>query len=183
MSFKRKEHYGGPSMILTHIIDNSDTIQVGDAVKLRNGNLEVSAAGEAIHGIVVDIVDKKGNSVFGSLATLGSATVSGTPYSGTVVVASNNETVDLIAAKVETSPFVVFSGDVDGTINTTNTSAKAGGWLDLTDENSLDETTHTRTITIGGQMKCWGTDPDDSTRLLVSINESEAWYAGDPMTG
>jgi len=184
MSFKIKEVLGN-SKLMTHIIDNSDTIQVGDAVKLRNGNLEVAAGGEAIHGIVVDIVDKNGNSVFGSLAVVGSAAVTGTPAmgSGQVVVASDNETVDLIAAKVETSKDVVFSGDVDGTIGTTTVSNKAGGWFDLTDENSISETSHTRTITTGGQLKGLGTDPDDSTRLLVSINESEMWDSGTGLDG
>lgn len=184
MSFKKVKQFGD-SMLLEHVIDNSDTVVVGELVKLRNGNLEVVTAGDAIHGVVVDFVDKKGNSVFGSIASVGSATVTGnapTPGVGQVAVASDNETVDLIAARVETSKTVFYSADVDGTISTTNNSDSAGGWLDATDENSVNETTHTRTITTGGQLKNWGRDPDDSTRLLVSINESECWDAGDPMT-
>jgi len=149
---------------------------------LRNGNLEVVTAGDAVHGVVVDIVDKNGNSMSGSLAVVGSATVSGLPSALSVAVASDNETVDLVAAKVETSKFAIYSADVDGTMNTTSSSNKAGGWVDMTDKDSVDETTHTRTITTGGQMKNWGVDPEDSSRMLVSINESEAWDAGDPLS-
>jgi hypothetical protein len=142
-------------------------------VKLRNGNIEVGSAGVALGGVVIDIVDKNGNSIFGSLAVVGSATVTGQPGAGIVTVYSDNETVDLIAAKVEMSPFAIYSCDIDGTMNTTVASNKIGGWVDLTDENSVNETTTTRTIATGGQLNCWGVDPDDSIRMLVSICEHE----------
>lgn len=174
---KRKEQFG-PSILRTVIIDNSDTVAIGDAVKLRNGNVEVSAADGAFSGVVVGLVDKEGKSVFGSLATLGSATVSGNPASGSVVAYSDNETVDKIAAQIEMSPYVVYSADVTGTIGTTNSSEKIGGWVDMDDEDSVDETTFNRTISTGGQLNGWGTDPDDSTRLLVSIHEHEFFNNG-----
>lgn len=177
MSLLRKEQYG-PSILREVIIDNSDTITIGDAVKTRNGNLEVASADGAFSGVVVDLVDKNGNSVFGSLAVLGSATVSGQPGSGYVAVASDNETVDLIAARIEMSPYVIYSATVEGTIGTTNSSDKIGGWVDMNDEDSVDETTFTRTITTGGQLNGWGEDPDDSTRMLVSIHEHEFFNNG-----
>src|SRR3990167_6798272 len=137
MAFTRYSTY--LPMIEEQIIDNSDTAQVGDAVRLRNGDLEVHAAGAAIRGIVVDIVDRNGNSIFGSIAILGSATVSG---GDTVAVASDNETVDQVKARIDTSKFSIYSAAVDGTMNTTTASNKPGGWVNGTDENSIDETTH-----------------------------------------
>jgi hypothetical protein len=61
-------------------------------------------------------------------------------------------------------------------MNTTLTSDDGGGWCDIAVSSNvitIDETTHTRTITNGGQYYNWGVDPADSTRMLVSISESE----------
>ena len=71
------------------------------------------------------------------------------------------------------SPFAVYSATVTGTMNTTAASNKLGGWIDHDDEDSVEEGTHTRTIGTGGVFKCWGVDPDDSTRMLLSIAEHE----------
>jgi len=174
----------GPSY-QTVVIDNSDVIEVGDYVKMRNGNLEVVTAGDAGSGVVVDVVNSNGLSLApeqGSIASAGSATIS----SGVVTVASDNETVDLIAAKIDMSPFAVYSATVTGTINTTATSAKPGAYINTDDENSIDETTATRTIGTGGQFVTFPSltpangarDDNDTTRLLVVINEHEFWNNG-----
>src|SRR3990167_4001976 len=164
MSFRFKKCLLGVGPALqTIIIDNSDTIQLGDAIITRNGNAEVAAADGAIAGFVHSIVDKNGNSVFSSLAVLCSATISG---GDTCVAASDNETVDLIAVIYDVSKLSIYSAATTGTIDTTVTSSKPGIWLDLDDENSVEEATATRTIATGGTMKGWGTDPEDSTRLL-----------------
>ena len=160
------------------VIDNSDDVQIGDAVKCLNGNLEKLAAtsSQSVFGVIVDIVDKNGNSVFGSIAELGTASLSSTnPLSGTVTVASNNETVDLIAAKVVVDKNARFSVDVTGTVNTTVSSTKPGAYLNCDDENSVDETTATRTAGTARQFYSWGADPNDTTRLIVSINASEVY--------
>ncbi|MDP1729386.1 MAG: hypothetical protein Q8L27_04240 [archaeon] len=179
MAFKRKKNFG-IEIIETTIIDNSDTIYMGQPVKTRNGNIEIIAAGDAMSGVVVDIVDKNGNSIFGSLAVKGLATVSGSPDSGYVTVGATNETVDLIAAKIDMSPFTIYSASVTGTMNTTNASNKKGGWVDgvvASSQVSINETTNTLTVGTAGQFKNWGVDPDDSSRMLVSIAESEFFTA------
>lgn len=173
MALLKKHNFNGPEMIVQVIIDQSDTIQMGDAVNLRNGNVEIGTADSALAGVVVGLVDANGNSVFSSLAVLGSATVSGSEFSGSVAVASDNETVDRIAAEIDVSPYTVYSATVTGTMGTTSSSEKIGGWIDMDDENSVEETTFTRTITTGGQLSNWGEDPDDTTRMLVSIHEHE----------
>lgn len=175
MAFKYRKNLNGnsqPAMIRV-IIDNSDAVERWDAVKCLNGNLELLAAtsSQSVFGIVNDIVDKNGNSVFGSLAVLGSATVSG----NVVTVAGTNETVDLIAADVIIDKNAVFSVDVTGTVNTTVSSAKPGAYLNCDDENSVDETTATRTPGTARQFYSLGQDPQDTTRLLVLINASEVY--------
>lgn len=176
--FNTKKTYQ-PEELVTVIVANSQTLSIGQLVTYRTGFATIdSTAASAIGGVIVDFVDANGNSVFGSLAALGSATVSGSPSSGTLVAGGSNQTVDLISARIETSKKVIFSADVTGTINTTNTSATQGGWANpTTGALTVDETTHTRTITTLRTLKGWGTDPEDSTRLLVSISSSELWDA------
>lgn len=178
MALKRKSTY---LEILTKVIlDNSEDIAVGDAVMLRNGNIEKATADGALSGVVIDVVDKNNNSLLpseGSTASLGSASIS----SGVITVASDNETVDQIAATIDISPFTIYSADVTGTIGTTNSSDKIGVWIDMDDEDSVEETTATRTVTTEGQLVGWGADPDDTTRMLVSIHEHEFFNYGGTM--
>lgn len=178
MAFVRQQAYSAAPLLRRHIIDNSDTVQVGDAVRLRNGDLEIHTAGVAIHGVVVDIQDRQGNSIFGSLALTGTATVT---QPDIVAVASDNETVDQIAALVDTAKTSIYSAAVTGTMNTTTASNKPGGWINADDENSIDETTHSRTITDVRTWKNHGVDPNDTSRMLVSINHSEVWDNGAAM--
>ena len=180
MAFKRKNQFG-TSMVVTYIIDNDDAITVGDLVQLRNGNVEDATAGAALAGVVVDIVDKNGNSISGSLAVLGLATKTGLVGAETVTVGTTNETVDLIAAKIETSKFVRYSASVTGTMNTTTSSDKGGGWVNNVGTANVAETTHSRTITDVRNLKNHGVDPDDSSRMIVSINHSEVWDNGAAM--
>ncbi len=173
MSFSYKKSLRGNSapVLVSVIIDNSDDIEVGDMVKCYNaGNAEKATAGMPIFGVVHAIVDKYGNSIAPekqSKAVMGSATES----SGVITVASNNETVDKIAVLCDVSVDSIYSATVDGTINTTNSSAKLGAYMDLTDENSVNETTATRSGV--ANLYGWGTDPENSSNLLVSICESE----------
>lgn len=178
MALRKKESLSGMEMLRRVVIDQSDTIQLGDLVNLRNGNVEVHTADGAAAGVVVALLDKNGASVFGSLAVLGSATISGSEFSGSVTVASDNETVDLIAAVVDISPYTVYSADVTGTMNTTSSSNKIGGWVNMADEENVDETTFSRTINDTRTLYAHGVDPDDTSRMLVSIRESEVWSYG-----
>lgn len=177
-----KSLHGADQTLISVILDQSEVVNAGDVVQVRNGNVELAnGQTEAVAGIVVDIVDGTGLSLtpeVGSIANLGSATRAS---DGTITVASDNETVDLIAAKIDVSKLTIWSSSQDGTMNTTNASNKLGGWIDLVAAgDSMDESTHTRTIGTAGVFKTWGVDPDDSTRILVSINESEIF---DPGTG
>ena len=171
----------GPSL-QTVIIDNSDVISVGDCVQIRNGNLEVIGVGAAMAGVVVDIVDKSGNSVspkLGTLASLGTATRSA---AGAVTVAADNETVDQIACKIDVSPFSVWSASVTGTLGATVASKPGASYSIVSGTpGTVDETTGSRTITATKTLISvpslnpanGALDDDDTTRLLVKIGTSE----------
>lgn len=166
---------------MTVIVDNSDAIGVGCPVKLRNGNVEIVVAGDATAGVVVGFVDKNGKGYETSTAIRSASTYTGAGQGLVVTVASDNETVDLIAAQIDISKRTVYSAGVTGTMNTTNVSNKLGGWFDVvvaSNNANIDETTHTRTITTGGTWKGMGVDPNDSSRVLVVLNESELYDAG-----
>src|SRR3990167_3700644 len=86
------------SIIKTVIIDNSDALRAFDAVDIRNGDLEASAAAEAIFGIIISIVDKNDLPLSperATLAVVGAGSV-GTTVPPAVTVAGDNETVDLL---------------------------------------------------------------------------------------
>ena len=177
MAFRRKDDVNFDN-IRTVVIAASQTVYVGSAVYARTGGYAIpagSTAMAALLGVVVDIVDKNGNSVFGSLAKVPNTTVSGTPDSGYVTTAASNTTTDKIAVKVDISPMTRYSVSVTGTIGTTTTSDVGIGWMQSADDRNVDETTHTRTITTGGTWFNWGTDPADSTRLIVSLAASEVF--------
>lgn len=183
MPYVRKEDMSPMPMIRTVIMDQDEALRIGDSVKWLNGNLEAVNANAAA-GIVIDIVDKNGASIWGSTAIIGSATLTNksTPNLSVVTVAGDNETIDQIAAKIDISPFTIYSADISGIMNTTLSSNKPGGWVDGSDQRTIDETTHTRTIGNGGVFQNHGVDPDDSTRMLVSIHESEIFNTGTDIT-
>ena len=169
----------GPTLI-RFTIQDSETLTIGDLVSIATNGaaMLMDSASAAIAGVVHDIIDNDGNSVFGSIATLGGATVSG---GNTVTVDASNVGGENISVLVDVSKFSIYSALVTGTVGTTTSSNLPGGWINsATTGDRVTETSHTRTVATGGHLKGWGVDPDDSTRILVSINESEIF---DPTTG
>lgn len=163
MAFKFHKSLKGAGMppLLRVIIDNSDTITEGDAVKSYNaGNVEVATAARPILGFVHTVVSKTG---------LRPAPDSGTDDTWTVE--SDNETDKQLAALVDSDQDSIYSGAQDGTVGTTSDSEKIGISIDLVSESSLNETSAVRNGQ--GQLFGHGADPADSTRILVSIMESE----------
>lgn len=167
-------------IIRTVVIDNSDVLRPFDAVQTRNGNLEAAVAGQAIFGIIIEIVDKNDLALSperASLAQPGGATI-GTQVPPAVTVLSTNETVDLVAAKVDMSRDSLFSADANANPGTTSGSDKIGGWVDLSDQRTIGESTFTATITTGRTFCDWGVDLLDATNMIVSIHESEIFSSG-----
>ena len=148
--------------------NNSEVLQIGDAVTTdANGNIILATAGSVVLGILIG-VGKNG--------------VAAEPDANTqdvFTMASDNETVAKEYAIIDISLNSLWSGSQDGTAGATANSDKRGAVIDIANENTLDEDTATRTRTGGGQFYTWGADPTDTTRLIVSINESEI-FAGHP---
>lgn len=144
------------------IIDNSTEVTIGDVVKIdSNGNLELAGAGDSVFGILV-AVEQNGVSIDPDSGT-----------TNTYTVASDNETVGKVYGIVDVSQSSLWSANQDGTAGTTANSNQIGAYIDIADEATLDEDTASRTRSTGGQFTTFGADINDSTRLIVAINESQ----------
>lgn len=169
---------GRGSSLVYGKLGNSQTYEVGDVVKsYTNGVVDLAAAATPILGVLVAIV-------VGERAAI---EATGSPVAGTAL-SSNLATATTGAANaenyygiVETSKNAKFSAEVSGTIGTTVDSELRGAWIDInsagTEYGQLLETTANRTISsaTGGMSNFYshGLDPRDSSRLIVSIANSE----------
>lgn len=164
--FKRSLRGNASPVLVRVVIDNSDTITLGDLVRTYNaGNAEVAVAARPLGGVVHDVQDSNG--------------ARPTPDAGTTdtfTVAADNETVAQIAVLIDMDEKSIYSGASDATPGTTNSSDKIGASFDIASEAEIDESTASRAAQ--GQLYGWGSDPDDSSRILVSIMESERLPGG-----
>jgi hypothetical protein len=157
------------------LLYNSITVSVGDAIETyTNGYATVGGAAVPIKGIVHAITDKNGLPIKKGSVTAGTAQ---TPATTTVTTAADNTTALTYYVKVDTSRDSIYSAEVNGTIGTTVDSELIGTKIDIdsanTDYGRVLETTATRTVGTPANFYSFGTDPDDSTRLLVAIALSE----------
>lgn len=150
--------------ILEFIIDNSDTITIGDAVMINtDGHVVVATAGEEVLGIAVGVVDKNGKGISPDSGTLADYTVD-----------ADNETVDQVKVQVIVDKYSLFSNDSNGTLATTNLMQ----FFDLTSESQIDASSASDTT---GQFQLVGLNPDgdsDASKGLFRIAESQL----DPYT-
>jgi hypothetical protein len=142
------------------IVDNSDTITIGDAVMLNgDGHVVVATATEEVLGIVQAVVSYN--------AHLPIAADSGT--TDTYTVDSDNETVDMVEVAVIMDKYALFSTDSSGTLALTNLMQ----FFDLTDEDTINQGSASDTT---GQFQLIGLDPDDdgdASKGLFRIAESQ----------
>ena len=89
-------------------------------------------------------------------------------YVGTYTHAADNQTVAQSKVELDISKFTLYSAEQDGTVGD-NDSDLAGFFTNLADEDTLDEST---TSTTAAQYATHGTDPDDSTKMIVNLYES-----------
>jgi hypothetical protein len=146
------------------IIDNSDTISVGDAVMLNtDGHVVVATAGEELLGVVQGVVDANGLPVSCDSGTVDTWTVD-----------SDNETVDMCKAAVILDKYALYSHDVGTDLATTNLMQFA----DITNEHAIN---YSSLSDSNGQFQLVGLDPDsdgDASKGLFKIAESQM----DPYT-
>lgn len=142
------------------IIANSEVITVGDAVQWNASGFLVNDSGVgAVAGIVV------------SVARGGVAYDPDSGTTGTWTVEADNQTDKKLYAIIDVSTKSLYSVGADDTLGTTTGSNLPGYLLDLPASGSatqLDESTASATT---GQFFSWGVDPDDSTRVIVNLNE------------
>lgn len=168
-----RKNMSGPDIptAFEFIIDDSETVVLGDAVDLNSGFLQVVDASDKVLGVVVGIVDANGIPVNHPDADV-DGTVTG---DDTYVTESDNTTDKKVAAQVIISPDVIYFNDADDTL----TQAMVGTKFD---SNSTGDNIDVATSgTTGGQFQLISIDPDDDADLskgLFKIAESQL----DPYT-
>lgn len=154
----------------------SQTFELGDVVKTyTNGVADLGVAALPVLGVIDAFADSRGNILPATAVAAGTA--SGNNLT-TVTTASPNPTY---YAFVILGKDVLYSAAVSGTLGTTNTSNLRGCWIDVnsagTEYGQVLETTASRVATsatgAGANFYSHGLDPNDSTRLLVSIANYE----------
>lgn len=168
MAFKTNGSVGSRSAApikRVYTLGNSITVTELDSLKLSSGFAVLGTAGASVLGHVTAIRTLKGVGV----ETTGAAGAETGSFAGTFTTASDNQTVAKVSAEVDISKETLYSAEVDATIGSTTGSNLPGYFMDLIDEDTLDESD---AATTAGQYATHGVDPDDSTKALVTIFES-----------
>jgi hypothetical protein len=174
MALEFKSTIGGVGRKLSKplLCADSQTLSVGDSVKTdtTSGELIYGAAALPTLGIITAFTDKDGMPI--KLANPVAGTASGVDVR-TVATGTAGTTY----AIVDMSNQTVYSAECNGTIGTTVNSEVIGARADIdsanTDYGRILETTCTRTLGTPATFFCHGADPNDSTRMLVTIAISE----------
>lgn len=172
MAFKAngtKEPFGGP-VLRSQIIANSAAVVEMDSMKAASGFVTINTAGVAVFGHAVAIATSKGvgqNTTGVAGAAIGS-------FVGAFTVPSDNQTVAKNKAVCDISKQTQYSAELDAAIGTTTGSNLLGYYIDIVDEDTLDEDT---AATSAAQYFIWGVDPLDATKAVVSIYESSVYGA------
>lgn len=150
---------------------NSQTVAVGDVIQTFTTGLgTLQTAGNLVGGIVNTLCDANGYPVRQANPVAGTA-------SGVDLRSVATGTAGASYALVDYGTNTVYSAAVNGTLGSTASSTLRGAMLDVDSANTsygrLLESTATRTEGVEANFYSWGVDPNDSTRLLVSIAFSE----------
>lgn len=159
--------FGAP-VLRSQILANSITVTESDSVKAASGFLALGTTGALVFGHVASIVTNKG---VGNLTT-GVAGAAIGSFVGTFATAADNQTVGFVRATCDVSKETLYSAEEDAAIGTTTGSNLLGYTQDLTDEDTLDEST---AVTTTGQYMGWGVDPNNSAKAVVNIFESQVF--------
>ena len=158
----------GAPVLRSEIAANSITLTVMDSVKFASGFVALGTAGALVLGHVVSISTDKGV----GLNTTGAAGAEIGSFVGTYATASDNQTVAKVRAVVDISRYTMYSAEVSAAVGTTTGSNLAGYRMDLTDEDTLDESTAATTT---AQYATWGLDPVNTARPIVTVYESQVF--------
>lgn len=176
LNFKKSR--GGQGRVLEKIkLGVSQTFEVGDVVKTySNGVADLGVAATPILGVIVGFCKADGSPLQDTEVVAGTAA-----STDTVTVTTDGTNSENIYALVDVSPDSVYSAEVSGTLGTTNSSNLRGCWIDINSAGAeygqVLETTASRVAHSATGAMCnfysLGLDPEDSSRLLVKIANSE----------
>lgn len=170
MAFKKVgslNPHGAP-VLRKAVLANSITSVVMDSLKLASGFAALGTTGALVFGHLVAHKTKNGVGVL----TTGVAGAEMGSYVGSYLSASDNQTVGFVAAECDISKESLYSAEEDATIGTTTGSNLTGYKQDLTDEDTLDESTAALTT---AQYNGWGVDPENTAQAIVNIYESQVF--------
>lgn len=166
MAFKTAGTLGDTAPIkLAIIAKNSEVITELDSIKVASDFALRATAGVSLYGHAIAVRTDSGV----GLNTTGAAGAEMGSYVGTYTFASDNQTVAKSRVELDISKFTQYSAEVDVAIGTTTGSDLKNYFMDLVDEDTLDEST---AATTACQYHTHGADPDDTTKALVTIYES-----------
>ena len=173
MSFKPSgslNPHGGPLLKKAVLIDSTafdeynvmePEVSAGDTTDY----ITTGTAAQELLGTLLAIVDSNGNGVTDN--------GSGADFAGTYTTGATNESTVNISGIVDISQRSLYSADVDAALGTTTGSDTRFNFLDIIDEDNLDESSASST---SAQYHSWAADPADSGNLIVNLKES--WVFG-----
>lgn len=171
MAFKQIGKIGGAQGApIKYLMTATNSIVVTelDSIKNVSGFASLGTTGASVLGHVVAIRTKQGVGV----ETNGSAGAQTGSFVGTFTMPSDNQTVAMNKLELDISKETLYSAEVDATIGTTTGSNLAGYYMDLTDEDTLDESTAATTT---AQYRTHGVDYENTAQAVVSIFESSVF--------
>lgn len=165
-----------PAFLDLRIMDNSTTFVVGELVEsLSTGYAKHATAASPALGVIIGFVDAVAAPIQPDTVTRSTTAYPGAITS--VATAADNTTVAMKQAIVSCDPGVLWSAAVNGTIGTTAASNLPSCGINVDSANSnwgrVLESTATRTAATVTNFMTEGIDPNDSTRLLVRLSNSE----------
>ena len=164
--------FGAP-VLRSNILANSITVIQSDSVKAASGFLALGTGGALVFGHVTAVMQ---NGV--GLNTTGAAGALIGSYVGTFATASDNQTVGKVKGVCDVSKETLYSAEESAAIGTTTGSNLLGYAQDLTDANTLLESSAnavSSAATTVGQYFGWGVDPANTAQAVVNIYESQVF--------
>lgn len=156
--------WGAPVKVF-RTLANSITVTINDSLKLSSGFATLGTTGALVLGHVQGIGTLKGMPV----SSTGIAGADFGSFTNTFLTASDNQTVAQVKAELDVSTFTLYSAEESATIGTTTGSNLAGYTQDLSDEDTLSESSAATTT---GQYMGHGVDPSNTAQAIVNIYES-----------
>lgn len=154
------------SVVLRRVIaGNSITITEMDSMKVTAGFAVLGTTGVLVLGHVVGISTRNGV----GMNTTGVAGAEMGSFVNTFATASDNQTVGMVKVEVDISKYTMYSAEESAAIGTTTGSNLLGYTQDLSDEDTLSESS---ALTTTGQYMGWGVDPANAAQAVVNIYES-----------